>query len=62
MPKSGDMRRAREKYKAEYIILPESLHEARGLTSDGKIDYQPENLDWYNWKIKPRKWNFKETD
>lgn len=63
VPKSGNMRRARKKYKEEYIILPESLHEARGLlTPDGKIDYQPENLGWYNWKQPLRKFDFKEAN
>lgn len=63
IPKSGDMRRVKKKYKEQNIILPESLHEATGLlTDDGKIDYQPVNLGWYDWKKPLRKFNFKETD
>ena len=52
----------REKIKEEFWILPESLHEARGITADGKVDYQPENLGWHNWKQPLRKWDFKERD
>ena len=63
VPKSGNMARVRKKHKEEYIILPESLHEATGLlTPDGKIDYQSVNLSWYNWKQPLRKFDFKESD
>ena len=58
--KNGTMKGVRKKVKEEFVILPESLHEARGITADGKIDYQPENLGWYNWQTPLRKWDFKE--
>ena len=62
LSKNGSMKGVKKKYLEEYWILPESLHEARGITADGKVDYQPENLGWHNWKQPLRKWDFKESD
>ena len=58
--KNGTTKGVRKKHKEEFWILPESLHEARGKTIDGKIDYEPENLSWFDWTIPLRKWDFKE--
>ena len=59
--KNGTTKGMKKKNKEEFWILPESLHEARGrLTPDGKIDYEPEDLSWYDWTVPLRSRNFKE--
>lgn len=60
--KNGTLHGVKHKIKEDFTVLPESLHEARGMTADGKVDYEPENLGWYEWKTPLRRWSFKEND
>lgn len=60
--KNGKIKRTGKKHKEEFWILPESLHVASGFTPDGKIDYEPVNLSWFNWSVPLRKWDFKESN